>query len=362
MPGPGRRGPPAREGAREDSAQVSRAAVLRSLTPPNPARRPGAGRLNQMFPRCGNPLCASGRIRLWRNSRVPVFEGRWACSADCLRAIVDASIGREGRSDGPGAGEWVPRIPLGLMLLEQGRLSERQLREAVESRKRTAESTGESIRLEDWLLSSGILSEAALTRAISAQWNCPVFVLTGSQPEEMASALPPFLAEALGALPVRVAGGKLLCLAFSERIDRSLSYAVEHVTGLRVAAGIARESEFRRQQAQFLSGLAPRTRFLEAEDRGALAREMAAWIEQERPLEARLARVHEVWWLRIWRREVRGAALPAREAVEDLLATVGRTGRPDEGGQTQGRKAQELEKNAVPPIEIAEGSGASCRD
>lgn len=238
--------------------------------------------------------------------------------------MVEAAIGREGQGDGQGSRAWRPRIPLGLMLLEQGRLSEQQLREALESRKHTAESTGEAVRLEDFLLNSGILNEAALTRAISAQWNCPVFSLAAARHEGMGATIPPFLAEALGALPVRISGGRLLFLAFSERIDRSLSYAVEHMTGLQVAAGIARESEFRREQARFLSGPSPLTRLLEAADRRALTREMVAWIEAEQPADARLARVHGMWWLRIWPREAAGAPLPLFDGVKDLLATVGR--------------------------------------
>jgi hypothetical protein len=166
----------------------------------------------------------------------------------------------------------------------------------------------------------------------------------------MGSSMPPFLAEALGALPVRISGGKLLYLAFSERIDRSLSYAVEHMTGLRVSGGIARESEFRREQARFLSAAAPKTRFLEAGTQTALARGISAWIEEQRPMEARLARVHEVWWLRIWRRESRGGLLRGPEAIEDLLATVGAAGK------------RELEENPVSPIRNAEGNGASCRE
>ncbi|MFZ0632244.1 MAG: hypothetical protein WA399_17030 [Acidobacteriaceae bacterium] len=236
--------------------------------------------------------------------------------------MVKAAMGRERGSEGPGA-ERTYRSFLGRMLLERGSISEQQLQEAVERRERVAEATGEAIRLEEWLLNSGLLSETALTRAISAQWNCPVFSLSETHPEEMTSAFPPFLSEALGALPVRISAGKLLYLAFFERIDRSLSYAVERITGLRVTTGIAREGEFRREQAQFLSGRAPKVRFLEAEDRGALADGLAAFLEQQRPIDARLVRVHELWWLRIWRREPRVRALPECEAVEDLLATGG---------------------------------------
>jgi hypothetical protein len=237
--------------------------------------------------------------------------------------MVEEAVAREGSSEGQGSGAAVPRIPLGLMLLEQGQLSEQQLRQALESHRRLAEATGEAMRLEDWLLTSGLLSEAAVTRAISAQWNCPVFVLSGSRTEETASTLPRFLAEAMGVLPVRISGEKSVCLAFSERIDRSLSYAVEHMTGLQVAAGVARESEFRREQARFLSRPSPKSRFLEVKDRQSLAREMSAWIEAEQPIEARLARVHEIWWLRIGRRGSDSRLVGG--AVEDLLATVARS-------------------------------------
>jgi hypothetical protein len=261
--------------------------------------------------------------------------------------MMEAAIGREGDGDGPGSA-WAPRIPLGLMLLEQGRISEEQLRQASRNQQLPLEAGGDDLRLEEWLVSSGLLSEAALTRAISAQWNCPVFSLPECFPVEMASVIPPFLAEAVGALPVRVTAGKLLYLAFSKRIDRSLSYAIEHVTGLRVAAGIARESEFRRAQAQFLSLRPPGTRFFEAEDRRALAAGMAGWLEEMRPMEARLARVHDLWWLRIRGREQEGGA------EEDLLATVGQRGGGDE--------ERRLEEIALPPIRSAEGSGAHVRN
>lgn len=303
-----------------------------------------------IFPRCGNPGCVSGPLRLWRSRRAPVFEGRWGCSAPCLRSMVEAAVDREGRSQAEVALR-SHRIPLHLMLLDQGRITEEQLQEARRHRIGTAAAGEEAGRVEAWLLDSGLLSESALTRAISAQWNCPVFSLSAHR-DETGAAVPPFLAEALGALPLRVVGGRVLYVAFAEQIDRSLSYAIEHVTGLRVAAGMARGSEFRREQIRFLAGRAPRARLMEAEDRHALAQRMAGWIEEERAVEARLARVHEFWWLRIWRREEERGGLPSCDAVEDLLATA--------GGAVGTTGARALEENAVSPITNAEGSGASC--
>ncbi|MGB9031994.1 MAG: hypothetical protein WCC27_17865, partial [Acidobacteriaceae bacterium] len=185
----------------------------------------------------------------------------------------------------------------------------------------------ETVRLGEWLVRSGVLDEPALMRALSAQWNCPVFPLASYRPKEVAAAMPRFLSEALGALPVRAAAGRVLYVAFSGHIDRSLSYALERMTGMRVAAGLARDSEFEGAQADFLGTPAPATRFLEAASSWVLVRAITERIESERPVEARLARIHDYYWLRLWRRPAEGLGLPAPGAVEDLLATIGSPGK-----------------------------------
>jgi hypothetical protein len=220
------------------------------------------------------------------------------------------------------------RLPMGLMLIDQGKITPEQLQAALEAQRQAAAASGESVRLGEWLLRSGILAEPALTRALSAQWNCPVFSLAEYGPEEVAGALPRFLADALGALPLRAPGGRLLYVAFAGRVDRSLSYALERMSGLPVAAGIAPDSEFRGAQARYLATPGPRIRLLEAASSWTLARTITKRIESERPVEARLARVHEYYWLRLWRRRAEG--LPACDAVEDLVATVGSGNRNSE--------------------------------
>jgi len=277
-----------------------------------------------LLPRCANPRCATTWIRLWRNRRIPGFEGGWACSAECMESLVAGAVRREMEA-GSGARRAPHRVPMGLLLVEEGRITPEQLRVALDAQQRAAERTGETMRLGEWLLQSGVLTEAALTRARSAQWNCPVFRLDSYHPEEVAAAIPGFLVEALGALPVGVAGGELLYVAFSERIDRCLCYALERTLGVRVAAGIAADSEFAAAQARFLAASAPRTRCLEAASPRVLVDVIAKLIESKKPVEARLARVHEYYWLRMWR----GAPAPGlarAEALEDLLCIVGNEG------------------------------------
>jgi len=274
-----------------------------------------------LFPRCGNPRCATGWMHLWRSRRVPVFEGRWACSPECMADLIAASVRREMDGGDSSAAPHPHRLPMGLMLVHQGKITPEQLQTALEEQRRRAEENGESVRLGEWLLQSGVLSEPALTRTLCAQWNCPVLHLAGYRPDEVAGAIPHFLAEALGALPLRAPGGRQMYVAFSGHVGRSLSYALERMTGLPVVAGIAPDSEFRLAQARFLDTPAPRVRLLEAATSWVLVRTMTQLIERERPVEARLARVHEYYWLRLWRRRAEG--LPPSDAVEDLLATVG---------------------------------------
>lgn len=274
-----------------------------------------------LFPHCANARCATGWMHLWRNRRIPGFEGHWACSPECMADLVAAAVRRELDEGDSTSTPHSHRLPMGLMLVDQGRITAEQLHAALEAQRRANEESGESMRLGEWLLKSGVLSEPALTRALSAQWNCPVFSLADYRPEEVAAAMPRFLSEALGALPLRAPGGRLLYVAFSGRIDRSLSYALERMTGLPIAAGIAADSEFSGAQARFLETPAPTVRLLEAASSWVLVRTLTKLIETERPVEARLTRVHEYYWLRLWRRRADG--LPACDAVQDLLATVG---------------------------------------
>ena len=282
-----------------------------------------------LFPRCANPACATGWMHLWRNRQVPGFEGKWACSAECMEALLASAMRRE--MDGSEVVEplRMHRVPMGLMLVRDGTITVGQLHAALDEQRRAGQQ-GESRKLGEWLLQSGVLGEPALTRALSLQWNCPVFSLDGFQPEEMATALPRFLADAFGALPARIPGGRLLYLAFSGRVDRSLSYAVARMTGLPVSAGIAPDSEFRRARDSYSAAAAPPVQYLEAASSWALVRTLARRIEAARAAESRLVRVHDVFWLRIWRRALAGPGLPAPDMVEDLLATVGSVARPQD--------------------------------
>lgn len=278
-------------------------------------------RVGTLFSRCANPRCATGWMRLWRSRRVPGFEGRWACSSECMAELVGAAVRREAGNEDAGPAAYTHRVPLGLTLLQQGQITEEQLRRALDGQRRAAASTGAPLRLGEWLVECGVITEDVLARALGAQWGCPVVRLEGPRAATAAAVVPQFLAEALGAAPAGIAQERLVYLVFSNGVDRSLSYAVERMTGLRVTAGVALDSEFGPAQADFLAAVAPRARFLETASPGILVRALTKVIESEKPAEARLVRIHNWYWVRLWGNPPE-PGLPAVGEVEDMICTV----------------------------------------
>jgi hypothetical protein len=138
----------------------------------------------------------------------------------------------------------------------------------------------------------------------------------------LAALLPRFFIDAFGALPLRVAAGRLVYLGFEDRLDPVLSLALERMTGLRVESGLVQGSHFRPVHTRMLGAVYPSVRLIEAASEPVLAQVLAKAVEKTRPAESRLVRVHDCLWLRMWRRPQSGA-VPETDAVEDVIASLG---------------------------------------
>jgi hypothetical protein len=128
--------------------------------------------------------------------------------------------------------------------------------------------------------------------------------------------------DAFGALPLRVAAGKLLYLGFEDRIDPALALAVERITGLRVECGLVQGSLFRQAHARILSSKFPPAELIDPGGVPAIVQSFSKSIERARPAKARLVRAHDCLWLRMWQRSDNGAAAEAT-GVQDLIASIG---------------------------------------
>lgn len=293
------------------SARDTIGAGLRSLTaiPPHGVR-PG------LFATCANPACSSGWLKLWRSRSGPVFEGGWSCSAACTASRVEAGLRREMEARGNAEDGHRHRIPLGLAMLEQGWITSAQLRGALEAQR--AAGGG---RLGQWLVRQQGVSEQLVTRALGLQWSCPVLGMELHDAEGLTMLLPRLFVDAFGALPLRVAAGKILYLGFEARLDPVVALAVERMTGLRVESGLVQESLFRPAHGRMLNARFPAVELIEASSEQALAQLLTRRVERVRPVESRLVRMHDCLWLRMWTRPQRGP-LPDVAFVQDLICSL----------------------------------------
>ena len=247
----------------------------------------------------------------------PVFEGGWSCSARCTAAQVAAAVRRELDNRGAAQESHQHRIPLGLVMLEQGWITSKQLRLALE-----AQRAAKAGRLGSWLVRQQGVSEQLVTRALGLQWSCPVLPMEFHDAEALAVLVPRLFVDAFGALPLRVAAGRLLYLGFADLLDPIVALAVERMSDLRVESGLVPESQFGPAHARMLSAKFPAVELMEAVSESAVVRAFAKTIERVRPVESRLVRVHECLWLRMWRRP-QSEPMPDPDSIQDLICSIG---------------------------------------
>jgi hypothetical protein len=291
------------------------------LSPAPESASPGAaisqGARGSFLATCANPACNSGWLHLWRNRAAPVFEGGWNCSEACTRARLQAAVWRE--MDGAAVVEQGHRhrIPLGLLMLEKGWITTGQLRQALGAQK----SAGVG-RLGHWLIQQQGVSEQLVTRALGLQWSCPVLPVQFHDAEALTALVPRLFVDAFGALPLRLAAGKLLYLGFEDRLDPVLALAVERMTGLRVESGLVAGLLFRPAHTRLLSATFPPVELIEAVSEPALLQVLSKAVERVRPVQSRLVRAHDCLWLRMWLRPQNGP-VPAMDSVRDLICSIG---------------------------------------
>jgi hypothetical protein len=166
-----------------------------------------------------------------------------------------------------------------------------------------------------------------IVRGLSMQWGCPVLTLEGFSPEAMALVMPKLFVERFGLLPLRVAGSRILYLGFADRLDASAAFATEQMTELKVETGLLEEAQFEAARKRLLACNGVELKQEAAEDKDGMAARITAILEHKQPLAARLVRLHQYYWLRLWLESGaigKAGKLPSTgEDVMDHVFTVG---------------------------------------
>jgi hypothetical protein len=227
------------------------------------------------------------------------------------RIIADA-VRSQIESWEPGPAARSLRMPLGLILLSRGWITHRELQEALAAQR--CAGTG---RIGEWLGRLHGISEATIAKALGIQWNCAV-VRSGAPGIEFApSLIPAFLCRRYGLALLRQGPAAIFYLAGRYCAEHAASRAVEHMLGMPV-------------QATFLEDGAWNAAELDAGEsveshagRDGVAASVAELVERSRPANARLVRMHDHLWLRMWLRG-RERATRLQDAVFPLRTGMGK--------------------------------------
>jgi len=214
----------------------------------DPARTPGLAWKNSavclwksLTIRCGSPSCSVrpqvqfAALARFRGIR---FQRRWYHQTACLNEILTAAI--QGIISTPiHVHKRGHRLPIGLLLVQRGVISPGQLRQGLHLQR--VAGTG---KLGYWLRQITGLKEDQICAALSQQWGCPVFPLDSKATTPITADAPPsLLLTAAKAIPVFASfDERYRHIAFADRIDHSLLYALEQILGCHTIPCVARES------------------------------------------------------------------------------------------------------------------------
>lgn len=203
---------------------------------------------------CANPKCPFRKsLRRWLRrggSESVTLQGRWYCSLDCFeQTITDVLASMLKLPDEP-----LPRahrVPLGLLLLGRGVITDAQLKSALQAQRESGNG-----RLGRWLVRLGITSEEDVSAALAAQWGCALFPLERDHRyREYCGLVPRALSESSRMIPVHyIAASQSLFLAFSQDLDRTALYSVERLVGARTEVCVVTEAAME-QALEELRGL-----------------------------------------------------------------------------------------------------------
>jgi hypothetical protein len=273
-------------------------------------------------PRCANASCRRSWLGFLKDHRRPIFEDRWACSAHCLRALVDIAIRRESPTAHISEFEHSHRIPLGLILLTRGWITQFQLQHALAMQRQTGGLLGR------WLIEECGISEERILHALAVQWRCNVFSLHNFHPQQMAFAAPREVIERIALLPLRVSSHGPLRLAFADRPNPAAAFALQRMTGLEVQSGLLSHTDWKMAHRALLQCRPIRCSLEHLSNRETLSRRIASDLTGMAPRASRLVRIQDLFWLRMWLEgpavdAPHGAIPSSPEDVLDRIYTIG---------------------------------------
>ncbi len=267
--------------------------------------------------RCENPACPGkgGKLRkLFHTPAGILLQKRWYSGLDCFGRGLEELFAHL-RAALPNSEHKPHRLPLGLLMLAQGLISQDKLKAALQAQRETGNG-----RVGDWLRNQGAATEGQITRALGVQWSLPVYPLDRQRNYLECAPFVPFpLLEAFRMLPARFMPVKqLLYVAFAGRVDHTALYGIEQMLECQTEACLAQQSEIERA----LEGLRREARPPEILLEGPLStlemiQKTSQYAAEVGAREVRAVSCGDYIWVRLW----------SAHGLSNLLFHTSQTGR-----------------------------------
>lgn len=250
--------------------------------------------------RCENPACPNqsrGLRKLLNAPKGVLLQKRWHCSPECFEKGLVELFAR--LCSGFAQSERKPhRVPLGLLMLSQGLISQDKLKAALQAQRESGNG-----RVGDWLRNQGAATEEQITRALGMQWSLPVYPLDRQRRYlECAHLVPLALLEAFGMLPAQfMPSTQHLYVAFAGRVDHTALYGIEQMLECRTEACLAQQSEIERALDDIRRETRPPEILYEGPlDTPEMTRKTSQYAAEVRAREVRVVNCAGYIWARLW--------------------------------------------------------------
>ena len=251
------------------------------------------------LPCCASPGCLRPPTlwqRWWSRNEGIACEADWYCSPECFstglaprvealaRAPIRAHVLRQ-------------RFPLGLILLEQGIISQHQLQAALRCQRQAGAG-----RIGEWLRRNGAATEADIASTLALQQNCPVFSSIPAPSFPAAMQFPLLLIRCYGGVPLYFSGAaSTLYLGFNAPLSHSLLRAAAHILRCCIEPCIVTESLHRAAVQRWGETWRGDALCIEqCQSAAEMTRTIASYAEQAKASGCRLARCEQHLWARLF--------------------------------------------------------------
>jgi hypothetical protein len=246
---------------------------------------------------CGAMSCSGTRPlwhRLTRRQYGTSLDGVLYCQPRCLEPALFAQFSRLAALSAPSSPP--NRMPLGLLMMARGKVTYTEVLAALEAQRRARYG-----KIGEWFEKLGFATEQEVTSALALQWGCTV--ASSLEPDAIAPALrlPLAILETFHMLPLHhVPATNTLSIAFGERVDHAVLYAIEKILQCRTQPCVGGRNS--------IAGLLDRMRhqplarefeFGPMHDASDMVRIASSYITRFGAEEIRLDRFGPVIWLRL---------------------------------------------------------------